>query len=124
MRNANAVLLVEDNADSRDALEMVLRAGGFDVTAAEDGQDALERLRRGFEPAVILLDLMMPRKDGWEFRREQVRDPRLADIPVVILSGHAPLAWSANQLGVRDYLKKPVEIDDLLGLVSRYCRGH
>jgi len=124
MRDANAVLLVEDNADSGDALEMVLRAGGFQVSAAEDGQEALDQLRRGFEPAVILLDLMMPRKDGWEFRREQVRDPSLADIPVVILSGHSPLAASADQLGVAEFVRKPVETDELLGLASRYCTGH
>ena len=64
------VLIVEDNADARAAFEALLEQKGFGVVTAGDGEEALEVLRAGLKPRLILLDLMMPRKDGWQFRRE------------------------------------------------------
>jgi CheY-like chemotaxis protein len=115
------VLVVDDDRDVRESLGVLLGAEGYRVVEAADGDDALARLRTGEEPCLILLDLMMPRKNGWEFRREQLRDPRLAAVPVVVLSAHDRVREQARELGVRDWLSKPVDVDRLLGMVEAYC---
>src|SRR5258708_35800876 len=79
------LLLVEGDADLREALKDELEYGGFDVRCASDGQVALETLQN-WRPDLIALDLYLPRIDGWEFRVRQRRDPRLATIPVVAMS--------------------------------------
>src|SRR5262245_21777945 len=80
------VLLVEDEAFLRDALADLLRDAGYHVDEVEDGRAALERLHERPVPDAIVLDLMLPRMNGWEFRVAQRQDPSLADIPVVALS--------------------------------------
>jgi len=117
----NVILLVEDNPDSNAALELFLRAHGFDVVVAFDGQQGLDRLRHGPRPALILLDVMMPGKDGHGFRTEQLADPALAGIPVVVLSGAYDVGAIADRLGARDYLTKPLDVQRLLDTVRRYC---
>ncbi len=77
------VLLVEDNEDVRTAIAMLLRVEGSGVVEASDGTEALDQLHKGPPPCLILLDLMMPKTDGWQFRKAQVHDPSLAKIPVV-----------------------------------------
>ena len=89
-----------------------------------DGEEALQVLRAGLKPRLILLDLMMPRKDGWQFRREQVADPELADVPVVVLSGAGQLERRTQQLGIMEYLEKPIDVERLLEVVGRYCNSH
>jgi CheY-like chemotaxis protein len=116
------VLLVEDNADANAALELFLRAHGFEVVVARNGQEALDRLRAGPRPSVILLDIMMPGKDGHAFRTEQCAAPALGSLPVIVFSGAYDLGDIAEQLGVRDYLTKPVDLQRLLDRVRRYCR--
>ncbi|HEY2386286.1 MAG TPA: response regulator [Candidatus Binatia bacterium] len=115
------VLVVEDNPDARAAFEALLQQKGFGVVTAGDGQEALDVLRGGLRPRLILLDLMMPRKDGWQFREEQIADPSLADVPVVVLSGAGQLDRHSKRLDVKDYLEKPVDVERLLEVVSRYC---
>ena len=115
------VLVVEDNADARAAFEALLQQKGFGVVTAGDGEEALAVLRSGLKPRLILLDLMMPRKDGWQFRREQVADPELARFPVVVLSGAGQLDRRTQQLGIAEYLEKPVDVERLLEVVARYC---
>jgi CheY-like chemotaxis protein len=117
----NVILLVEDNADSNAALELFLHAHGFEVTVAFDGQQGLERLRTGPRPCLILLDVMMPGKDGRAFRAEQLADPALASIPVIVFSGAYDVGAIADGLGVRDYLTKPLDVQRLLDTVRRYC---
>lgn len=114
------VLLVEDDADCREAIEHILREAGYDVVGAENGKVALDRLRDS-NPCVIVLDLMMPVMDGWRFRAHQLRDEAVASLPVVIMSGAAQVDERAQQLGVQDYIAKPVEPDQLLDKLSRYC---
>ena len=118
-----SILIVEDDADLRQALSEVLRDEGYAVAVAADGREALDRLRRESPPSLILLDLTMPVMNGWQFRDEQRRDPDLSEIPVVVLSASDRLAEKMGQLGVTDYVRKPIELGHLLRIIERYCSG-
>ena len=113
------VLIVDDDRSLRDALEIVFRAEGYGVATAGQGQQALDRLRGGLDPCVILLDLTMPVKDGWQFRDEQLRDPNLARIPVIVCSGRD--GAETLRLGIEHHLRKPIGFEQVLALVERYC---
>ena len=115
------VLLVDDQEEARDALAMLLKNEGFAVREASDGQEALDALYDGPRPCLVVLDLMMPGMDGWEFRRRQLRSPLFARIPTVVLSGHANLSAAATGLGAHEILAKPVVLGRLLELVRDYC---
>ena len=115
------VLVVDDDRGLREALETVFRLEGYGVATAGEGQQALDRLRNGLDPCVILLDIMMPVKDGWEFRREQVKDPNLARIPVILCSSLEDTDDRARALGLNHRLRKPIGYDELLALVAHYC---
>ena len=115
------VLVVDDDEDIRDVIREVLSLRGYRVIALADGRQALEWLRAGGQACVILLDLMMPEMTGWEFRREQLRDPSLADIPVVILSGAGGLAGKVESLAPAATLPKPVDLAGLTAAVARHC---
>jgi CheY-like chemotaxis protein len=114
------ILIVEDDADLREMMAQLLTLEGFRAETVANGRDALEYLRRGDPPDLILLDLMMPVMDGWEFRRQQREDPALANVPVVVLSAldQARVA----DLGGTAFLKKPLDFDRLLELVRQHCR--
>jgi len=114
------ILLVEDDFDVRDALVEILESEGRQVVGAGNGREALDQMRMGPSPCVILLDLMMPVMDGWQFRTEQLKDPTLAIIPVVLMSADARVDQEAATLGAATYLRKPLEIDNLLEVVARY----
>jgi CheY-like chemotaxis protein len=118
--DAVAVLLVEDDAAVVSSLGEALREEGLDVAAARNGREALALLRQGLRPSIIVLDLMMPVMDGWDFRYEQLLDPTLKEIPVVVITatGFSPSTIHA-QLGQVDVLPKPVPYLDLLALVRR-----
>jgi CheY-like chemotaxis protein len=116
-----SVLVLEDDGDIRDALTFVLRDRGYQVDSASNGQEALDQLRRGSRANLIVLDLMMPVMDGWQFRHEQQRDPALAGIPVVIVSADGSVRHKAASIGAIDYVRKPIDLDAFLGLVGRYC---
>ena len=115
------VLLVDDHEEARDALAMLLKNEGFAVREASDGQEALDALYDGPRPCLVVLDLMMPGMDGWEFRRRQLRSPLFARIPTVVLSGHANLSAAATGLSAHEILAKPVVLGRLLELVRDYC---
>ena len=116
---ACTVFVVEDDVDTRDMLGRFLELEGYDVAVAENGKEALDRLRSGVRPCVILLDLMMPVMDGWQFRRQQVLDETLAEIPVIVVS--AAGKDRLREVEADGYLSKPVDLDQLLGEVTRYC---
>jgi CheY-like chemotaxis protein len=130
-RNAPRVLLVEDDVDTREALEEVLASTGYDVLAAPNGFEALgllrgeqSRTRRSGGGVVgvvdvVILDLMMPVMSGWDFRAEQLADPMLSAIPVLLMSAGAHLEAVSDELEAADYITKPVEVPDLLGKVAR-----
>lgn len=114
-------LVVDDDADIGEMISLVLESVGCSTVCAANGQQAMELLRGGLRPRLILLDLMMPIMNGWQFRAEQQRDPELARIPVIVLTGDDRAADKASSLAVQACLKKPVELDDLLAEVKRYC---
>ncbi len=105
------VLVVEDDEAERMALARVLRDAGFSVGLAEDGEQALLTLEHNTPPALVLLDLMMPRVNGWQVLRAMERTARLADIPVIVLTAFA--ARGGLPVGCR-VLHKPFERDVLL----------
>ena len=117
------VLVIEDDFDLRDALVPVLEYEGHRVVSVANGQEALDRLHTmGTPPSVILLDLMMPVMDGEQFRSEQLRDPSLASIPVVVMSAQSRAEERAAQMGAAGCLVKPIDIDTLLTELRRNGR--
>lgn len=113
------VFVVEDDVDTRDMLKQFLELEGFHVELAANGQQALERLHAGVHPCVILLDLMMPVMDGWQFRQQQALDGDLAAIPVIVVS--AVGRHRVSDIQANAYLTKPVDLDQLLQQVNQYC---
>jgi two-component system response regulator MprA len=114
------VLVIDDDREVRESLRTLLQLDGYKVKTARDGQGALEQLRGGLRPSIILLDLMMPAMDGQHFRAEQLRDPEFAHIPVVVLSGHYDPQQNAASLGAVASLRKPADIDTVLQLIEAH----
>jgi CheY-like chemotaxis protein len=116
------VLVVEDDPDILRAVVQVLQDEGYVVRAAVNGRVALELLRDTDipPPRLILLDLMMPVMDGWTFRAEQLADPAIAAIPVIILTADGNAADKAHRLGGVNALRKPVDLNTLLDAVEPY----
>ncbi|WP_222615273.1 response regulator [Persicimonas caeni] len=112
------ILIVEDEIDIRETLMSFLELKGYTVTTASNGREALKRLEEGLEPCLILLDLMMPTMDGWEFRTRQLADPDLADIPVLVLTGAHYTSEEAASLQALDVLSKPIDIGRMLDHVA------
>jgi CheY-like chemotaxis protein len=122
MGNACSVLIVEDDADVRGALAAILENQGFSVAEAEHGLDALRQLRSSPCTCLIVLDLFMPTMDGWKFRDEQVKDPKLAGIPVVVVSADQDAARKAGAtMGVAAAMNKPIDFDKFVDVVSQFC---
>ena len=120
------ILIVEDDADTREMLATLLAMEGFHAVAAEDGLEALHLLRtvrhRAPEvPCLVLLDLKMPRLGGSEFRRAQLGDPTVAGVPVAVMSGAIDLEARAQALGAVASVSKPIDYDLLMDVVRRYC---
>ncbi len=109
------VLVIEDDPDIRDVLVAVLESEGYDATSAANGLSGLSEARRR-HPDLILLDLMMPVMDGWVFRTEQVHDPSIAHIPVVVVSAFKDM----KNIDAAEYIQKPCEIPALLDAVERH----
>jgi CheY-like chemotaxis protein len=118
------VLLVEDDPDTREVLRIILESDGMVVTPAHDGLDALERLdeihrRDPSTPCAIVLDYMMPRFGGAQFRARQLNDPETSDVPVILVSAISDLESRAAALQPFAVLQKPVDPDELTALVRR-----
>jgi len=120
------VLIVDDDCETRDMLVAMLFSEGFHPVAAEDGLEALHLLRvvrrRAPEAAcLVLLDLSMPRLGGNEFRRVQLNDPRLAGVPVAVMSGSADLQQRARAMGAVAAIEKPIDVDVMMRVVQEFC---
>lgn len=115
------VCVIDDDEDIREALRFVLELEGYGVVEAKDGDEALRRVREACPRcSVILLDLMMPHASGWDFRRRQLEDPDIADVPVIVLSGAHGLAKSAAELNASGYLQKPIDVTQLIAMIERH----
>jgi CheY-like chemotaxis protein len=114
------VLIVEDDEDLREMMAQLLTLEGFEAATVSNGREALDYLQHATAPHVILLDLMMPVMDGWEFRRQQEADPTLARVPVIVLSALDQVR--AAKIHAAAFLKKPLDFDRLLSLVRTYCQ--
>jgi CheY-like chemotaxis protein len=118
------VLVVEDDTDLRESLSQALRDHGYGVTPATNGQEALDMLRAGARPSVILLDLMMPELNGWQLRAALRRDPGLARIPQVVISAYLDETEQAVlALPPDDCLRKPFHIRILINAIERHCQS-
>lgn len=124
------VMVVEDDRDTREVVKLILEMEGLDVVEAADGLDALERLHElrlehPEVPCAVLLDIMMPRCSGEEFRKRQLRDPVIADVPIIVLSAVADTP-RVNSLDAFAKLSKPFDPDHLVSVVRSACRvqGH
>lgn len=109
-------MVVDDDADIRQALGNCLGSEGYDVELCADGRDAIERLDLGCSPEVIVLDLAMPRMNGLQVLEALKADPRWSSIPVVVVAGNRPP--SAEVLGVWSVLWKPFELHDLVAALK------
>jgi two-component system chemotaxis response regulator CheY len=117
---AEKILVVDDDTDIRETLAQILEFEGFDVTCASNGQEAMDRLE-SLKPNLILLDLMMPIMNGYEFRRAQKAKPEIAEIPVIILSADGNVQQKAAAADVQAFLKKPIELEVLLSAIRQHC---
>lgn len=114
------ILLVEDDDSIRNMLATLLRMQGYRVATAANGKEALAELRGGEPTQLIILDLVMPVMDGWEFRAEQRKDPALAEIPVAVLSGYRERQLAA-QVAPVCHFEKPLDFNLILETVRQYC---
>lgn len=124
---AGHILVIEDSTDVRELLAEALQDEGYRVTAVSDALKALVYLRWGSGrtqlPDLILLDLFLPDMDGWTFRRVLLEDPRLAAVPVLVLSGAEELEEHAERLSVAACLSKPVNFPELRTAIRRVLQA-
>jgi CheY-like chemotaxis protein len=115
-----SILIVDDDAGIRQLITLFLEHKGYQAASVANGQEALDHLRNS-RAELILLDLMMPVMNGVEFRHAQQQDPRLAAIPVVVMSAAENITTQAPQLTADSYLPKPIDFDTLSALVEQHC---
>ena len=118
------VLLVEDDTDTREVLRLLLETDGMEVTSAQDGLDALERIeeihrRDPLTPCAIVLDYMMPRFSGAQFRASQLANPDISDVPVVVVSAVSDLEARAQSMRPFAVLQKPIDPDQFTSVVGQ-----
>src|SRR5688572_18631294 len=115
-----SILVIEDDKDIREALHDSLHMIGYRVQVASNGQEALDVLGRMEPPCLILLDLMMPIMDGWEFRAKQKNIPKIANIPVVVVSADGNAKLKASKMNAQDGLTKPIDFEALFDVAETY----
>jgi len=115
---ALTILVVDDDERTRNSLREILEEEGYGVATASNGQEAIEKLDGGDPPDLILLDLMMPVMDGWQFLARQKSHPLSRRVPIVLLSG---MAFIRDAPDVADFLSKPIRPEKLLSCIKRFC---
>lgn len=115
------VLVVDDDSAVRRMILLLLRSDGYETEAAKDGAEALALMRQQ-RPCLVLLDISMPLMDGWAFRKHQLDDPALADVPVVCMTGVVHSEDVERILGI-PCLRKPIEFPSLIRAVEKFCGG-
>lgn len=122
-RPLTPILIVEGNAVAREGLAVVLNDAGYPTAAAKNGREALDYLRAGNRPAMILLDMLMPVMDGWQFLQELRRWSVPLSVPVIVTTGTILTREWAEQNGCCGFVKKPIEEEELFREVERCLRG-
>ena len=121
---ARVIMIVDDDVAIGESLTEILTDHDYRPITAANGREAIEHLKTAAQkPCVILLDIMMPVMDGWEFRALQQEDPDLRAIPVIVLTAHANLDETATGMRAQGCLKKPATVGALLSAVERFCPG-
>lgn len=116
------VLLVEDDIDIRETLTELLEDEGHEVLCAENGQVALDTLANNTDlPHVILLDLMMPIKNGFEFCMEKENDAKISHIPIIVMSADGHIRDNKSLISASAYLRKPLDIFEMLNAIEEYA---
>jgi CheY-like chemotaxis protein len=118
---AKLILIVEDDLDVAESVADVLQSAGYCTAIAGNGREALDHLRKDNHPDLILLDMMMPVMDGWQFREEQRKLPALDSIPVVTVTADGDARAKAASIQASGHVVKPFMIDRLLDEVERIC---
>lgn len=115
------ILVVEDSLDIQVLMARILSGHGYAVECVSNGLEALDRLRSGTSlPQLILLDLMMPVMDGYEFKLAQEREPKFSDIPVIVMSADGDILSKAKKIGAQAFIKKPfLDLELVLGTISQ-----
>jgi CheY-like chemotaxis protein len=116
-----SVLIVEDNVALADLLAQMLSKAGYRAVTASNGEEALNYLRGADRPGLIILDLMMPVMNGWEFRKRQLEDPELCAIPVAVTTAISADYERYGNLSAVAYLTKPYSMDMLLETIREHC---
>jgi CheY-like chemotaxis protein len=120
--NKKLIFIVEDSVDIRELITLFYESEGYEVGTAANGQQALDTLHSLEElPSFLLLDLMMPTMDGYEFRKLQEKDSILAGIPIVVMTADSNASTRAISLGAHGYIKKPVDLSSLIDIASKFC---
>ena len=114
------ILVVEDDDDIRDSIKELLEEEGYSIDTAANGQQALARIRGAGVPQLILLDLMMPVMDGWQFQRELRQDPECAQIPVIVISASK---FSRERVEADAFISKPLDGGVLLETIESFLSG-
>ena len=112
------ILIVEDDIDIRQMLTHLFEGEGYQVLIADNGETALQVLKQGPKPTLILLDLFMPVMDAFGFRKIQEMDPTMSQIPVVLMSGDGQLDIKKMTIGIVRAVRKPIDIDSLLTTIE------
>ena len=115
---SKSIVVVEDDKAIREVIQQVLELSGYRVFTASNGKEGVELLKKTEKPGVVLLDLMMPVMDGYEFLANQKKDAQISGVPVVVLSASGVAEKPA---GAQGYYQKPIELGDLLKVAQEYC---
>lgn len=118
-RTTRPVLVVDDVDATRHGLAELLRLRGYATHEAKNGAEGIEVLREHPDTGVVVLDLTMPGTNGFWFREQQLREPALAHVPVIVFTGSAQV--ELHRLAVADVLLKPFSVDDLFEAINRHC---
>jgi CheY-like chemotaxis protein len=117
--NGCRVLVVDDDADSRETISQLLELNGYTAARADNGRAAVEQLTAGFDPDLVLTDLLMPVMSGWELHAAMKARLAWASIPIVVLAGMTP--EQRGQLSVEDAFEKPMDLPVLLNRIAQLC---
>lgn len=119
MAAAKHILIVEDDQGIRESIQDYLELEGYQTHAAQNGREGLEVLKSLKEPCLILLDLMMPVMNGWEFLEAKKANSAIADLPVIVVSAIGD--ETPKPTGIQDFIRKPIDLNRLFVAVRTYC---